>query len=728
MRHASLFALLLAPAAAMAGTLPPVPVFPAGTTSDVLQGTVVPDPWRALEDANAPAVQAWSDAQNARARAWLDALPGRNAVAARISALIHATSPRYFDLQPRETGIFASYFDPAQQQPMLVMLNGAADPASRRVLIDPNTLEPRGRIAIDWFVASPDGRMVAVSLSSGGSEDGTLHLYDAMTGHEIEPAIANVQHPTAGGSLAWSGDGKGFWYTRYPGDDAPPDERRFNQQVYWHRLGSDAAHDPLVLGQADGLPRTAEVFLDNTGAGKTALASVQLGDGGQWQHYVLGGKDQGDTAALRIGTYDDRVIGGAVIDRAGTVYAVSRKGSPRGKVLRLARPWTGGLAQAEVIVPQRDDAAIIDGGESTHPLVLAGDRLLVSRIAGGPSQVSVYNLDGGQAHDLPIPPLSAVHEIDPLPGGDALYNVVSYVTPARFERWNAATDAITTTALRQTSPTNYDDAEVSRLFATSRDGTKVPVTVIARKGIRLDGSHPLLLNGYGGYGISLTPSFSVWQTRLWLDAGGIMAVANLRGGGEYGQAWHEAGMLTRKQNVFDDFAAAAQMLIDGGYTAPTHLALIGGSNGGLLMGATITQHPDLARAVVSEVGIYDMMRVELDPNGAFNISEFGTVKDPAQFAALHAYSPYHHVTPGTRYPAVLLTTGANDGRVNPLQSRKFAAALQAASGSDRPILLRTSRNAGHGMGSSLDEMIGLFTDEMTFLFDQLGMAGTAPRP
>jgi prolyl oligopeptidase len=253
----------------------------------------------------------------------------------------------------------------------------------------------------------------------------------------------------------------------------------------------------------------------------------------------------------------------------------------------------------------------------------------------------------------------------------------------------------------------------------------VPVNVIMKKGTKLDGSNPLLLYGYGGYGISQTPAFLGSFRRLWLDAGGIYAIANTRGGAEFGEKWHQDGMLLKKQNVFDDFAASAEYLIAQKYTSHAKLALIGGSNGGLLMGAEITQHPELARAVVSSVGVYDMVRSELDPNGSFNTTEYGTVKDPAQFKALYAYSPLHHVKKGAHYPAVLMLTGAQDGRVNPMHSRKFTAALQAAT--EMPVLLRTSKNSGHGIGSSLDERIAEQTDQLTFLFDQLGMTYAAPK-
>ena len=697
------------------------PPFPPGNTVDTIQGVKIADPYRALENADDPKVQAWSDAENLRTRSYLDSLPDRDAIASKISRIIKATSPFWGRMQANGDVVVASYSDPAKQQPSIVVMNSSADPKSMRSLLDPNALDPSGHTAIDWFVLSPDGKKIAVSLSKNGSEDGTLHIYDVATGRELEQPIDRVQFATGGGDVAWSADGNSFWYTRYPGADAPEAERHFNMALYLHKIGTPVASDTLVLSAKNGIPRTGEIFLDGNRGGAAALASVQLGDGGQWQHYVL----QPDGSAIQVGHYDDRVIGGAVIANDGTVYGVSRKDAPMGKVVKLAAPYTGGFAAAKVIVPEQKDAAIIDGGEFTSPLALDGDRLAVTTIAGGPNQVTLYDLDGGHARSLPLPDISAVGEIDPLPNGDLLYTELTYLEPPHFMRWNASTGQSSRTALAMTSPVSYADSTVTRIFATSKDGTKIPVNIIAKKGIKLDGKNPLLLYGYGGYGINLTPSFSGSFRRVWLDAGGVYAIANIRGGGEYGDRWHTEGMLTKKQNVFDDFDAAAKDLEKLGYTGHDKLAYMGGSNGGLLMGAEITQHPDMPRAVVSAVGIYDMLRVELDPNGAFNVTEFGTVKDPAQFKALYAYSPYHHVVKGTAYPAVLMLTGANDGRVNPMHSRKFTAALQAATSSGEPILLRTSKTSGHGIGNSLDEQIAETTDELTFLIDQLGMDSAA---
>jgi prolyl oligopeptidase len=358
----------------------------------------------------------------------------------------------------------------------------------------------------------------------------------------------------------------------------------------------------------------------------------------------------------------------------------------------------------------------------------------VGDLAGGPSQVRVVPIAPklAKAHDtttVPILPVSAIGQIVALDGDDVLYRNQSFVDPPGWYRYSATTGTTAPTPLRQTSSADFHDAEVVRETCLSKDGTQVPLNVLRRKGTPADGNTPTLLYGYGGYGINLTPRFRALN-RLWLDAGGVYAVANLRGGGELGEAWHDGGKLTNKQNVFDDFYACAQHLVEEKTTRPERLAILGASNGGLLMGAELTQHPEMFRAVVSRVGIYDMLRVELTPNGAFNTTEFGSVKDPEQFKALYAYSPYHHVQPGTRYPATLMMTGANDPRVDPWQSRKMASALQAATASSEPILLRANGDTGHGLATPLDAEIEEQADTFAFLLHELGAAlpaGSAAR-
>jgi prolyl oligopeptidase len=369
-----------------------------------------------------------------------------------------------------------------------------------------------------------------------------------------------------------------------------------------------------------------------------------------------------------------------------------------------------------MIVPEAEAAISLDG----NALTLTTNRMYVTYVNGGPSELRVFDHSGLSRGTVPLPDVTAIGDVAPLPSEEVLIGVDSFTRPSYITRYQPLHGLVTDTKLMTTSPANFDDAEVVRAFAIAKDGTHIPMTIIRRWGTPQNGTAPTLLTGYGGYGIVVAPQFIGAEGRVWLDHGGVYVIANIRGGGEYGEAWHHAGMLTHKQTVFDDFATVAQYLIDQHYTSPAHLAFEGGSNGGLLMGAMITQHPDLARAVVSYVGIYDMLRVELDPNGAFNTTEFGTVTDPEQFKALYGYSPYHHVVDHTAYPAVLMLAGENDGRVNPMQSRKMIARLQAASSSARPILLQIRADAGHGIGSARDVVIDQKTDALVFLFAQLG--------
>ena len=347
--------------------------------------------------------------------------------------------------------------------------------------------------------------------------------------------------------------------------------------------------------------------------------------------------------------------------------------------------------------------------------------LYVQDMMGGPSQIRY--LGGGGVVRVPLKdPVSAVLQMLSPKGDELLFESISYTEPYVWSHYDAATKKTRRTALAGKSPADFSNVEVVREFAVSTDGTKIPMNIMRRKKTKLDGNNPTLLYGYGGYGINMSPNFSAVRS-LWLDHGGVYVVANLRGGGEFGEEWHKAGSLTNKQNVFDDFAACAQWLVDKHYTQPSKLAAEGASNGGLLMGAFLTQHPAMARAIVSHVGIYDSLRTELEPNGAFNVTEFGTVQDPAQVQALYGYSPYHHVLDGARDPSLLLLTGDNDGRVNPYNSRKMAARLQASSRDPFPsaVLLRTSSSSGPGIGSSLDERLAEQADGYAFLFDQLEM-------
>ncbi len=683
----------------------PAPQTAKKPLSNEYHGTTVEDPYQWLENDEDPEVKKWSDAQSQRTRAYLDKLPDRAAIEKQLTEWYAKTSPSYFSLVSRPGILFAIKFQPPKQQPFLVTLVSADDLKSEKVVLDPNVLDAKGTTAIDWFVPSLDGKHVTVSLSKGGSEDGTLHFYETATGKALPDTIAHVQYPTAGGSAAWNSDGTGIYYTRFPRKGERPEaDLNFYQQVYFHKLSTADTEDTYSIGK--DFPRIAEIVLEASRDGRYILATVANGDGGDFAHYLLGP----DGKWTQVTQFSDQ-IKAARLGRDKALYLLSRAGAPRGKILRLPLD-TPELTDAVEIVPAGE--AVIE------QIVPTADAIYVGDILGGPSQIRRFGLDGKDEAIIPVPKTSSVQEMLALEDNSLLFRDVSYTEPATWFHCVQGKTEPVKTALRSTSPVSFSDIEVTREFATAKDGAKIPLNIVFRKGMKRDGQNPTLLYGYGGYGISMAPNFD-FTRRLWFDRGGVYVVANIRGGGEFGEEWHKAGNLTKKQNVFDDFAAAAEYLIKEKYTRPEKLAIQGGSNGGLLMGAMITQHPDLMRAVVSSVGIYDMLRVELAPNGAFNVTEFGTVKDPEQFKALYAYSPYHQVVDGTKYPSILMMTGANDGRVAPYHSRKMTARLDEANKSNNPILLRTSSSAGHGIGTALSERIKQSADIYAFLFAQLGM-------
>jgi prolyl oligopeptidase len=608
---------------------------------------------------------------------------------------------------------------PPLEQPFLVVMPSAQEPESERVIVDPMKIDTGGTTSIDWYVPSPDGRLVAVSLSVGGSESGNVHVYEAQSSREIGEVIARVNGGTAGGDLAWTPDGSGFYYTRYPREnERPPEDMNFYQQVWFHRMGTSPDKDNYEIGR--DFPRIAEIILEtDTGSGKV-LATVQYGDSGRFAHYIRMPTGQWK----QIIDYDDQVVQ-TTFGANDTLFLISRAGAPRGKIMK-ASLVDFSLGKAEVIVPECKDTIVSDF--YGHPPVVASPtRLYVTYQLGGPSEIRVFDYQGREQAGPKILPVSNVGQIVALENDNILYRNSSYLVPSAWYLFSSDREMTSGTALVSRTPVDFSVCEVVREYATSKDGTRVPINIIRRKGVKLDGSNPVLLNGYGGYGISIKPSFSSLR-RVWIDQGGVYAQANLRGGGEFGEQWHREGMLTSKQNVFDDFAAVMQHMIDAGYTASEKLAIIGGSNGGLLMGAMITQHPELCKVVVSFVGIYDMLRVELAPNGEFNIPEFGTVKDAEQFRALYAYSPYHNVKETAACPSVLFITGANDPRVDPMHSRKMTARMQQAASSGQPILLRTSSETGHGSATPLSEQIDESVHYHAFLLSELGLKYSPPMP
>lgn len=672
--------------------------------TNIYHGVAVVDDYQWLEESGTAAVQDWSRQQNERTRAYFDRLPYRDGLAQHLEALRGEESARYSGLQRAGDRIFALRFKPPAQQPVLVELSSVYPPALRRTVFDPNTWNPSGTTSIDWYRVSHNGRLVAICLSEKGSEDGSLFFFSTDSGQKMTDEVPRVQYPTGGGSVAWSADDSGVFYTRYPhAGERPAGDENFFQQVWFHRLGTPAGADTYEIGKE--FPRIAEIELEAGEKGRLILATVANGDGGDFAHFL-----REESGRWRQITRFEEGVKQMTFGEDTALYLLSRQGAPLGRILRLplANPE---LSAATVAAPERKGS--IQGFAPTK----AG--LYVESVLGGPSELVFYPNGRRRAQVVPTPAIAAVGGVQAW-GDGVLFGCVTYLDPLAYFTWQPGAKEPVRTALRLTSPADFDDLEVVREFAVSKDGTRVPLNIVRRKGTVRNGQNPVWLYGYGGYGISESPSFDSTR-RIWFDVGGIYVVANLRGGGEYGEAWHKAGNLTRKQNVFDDFIASAEHMIQRGYTSPARLVAEGGSNGGLLMGAFLTQRPDLARAVVAHVGIHDMLRVELDPNGQFNVTEFGTVQDPDQFRALHDYSPYHRVRDGVAYPAVLLATGENDGRVNPAHSRKMTARLQAATSSGNPILYRSTATAGHGIGSSLKDRLALRADVYAFVFDQLGI-------
>ena len=694
------------------------PVTKTSTDTDTHHGVVVADPYRWLEQPHEQSaeVKAFIDAQNSLARAHLDAVPGRSVIKARLQEILGAQTTAHWGVVEVHKQLFAMKQQPPKQQPFLVVMSDGNAVDGARVVVDPNAIDAAGHTSIEWFRVSPDGKLVACSMSKGGSETGDAHIFDVATGKELE-VVPGVNAGTAGGDVAWLPDSTGFYYSRYPrGDERPAADKLFYVQLYLHKIGTETAKDTYEIGK-DFL-RIAEVFVDVHPSG-VALVSVQKGDGGEFAFHLRGK----DGAWKQLAAFEDRAVQ-MFFGEKDDLYVLSRAGAPRGKLLHA--PIAGfELAKAKVVLPEAKDTLVSDIWSDDVVTVHAG-LLYAQYQLGGPSELRVFDLAGKPKPGPKLLPVSSVGGAVPVHGGDVLFRNTSFVEPSSWFHFGHKSHATTKLKISSHTPVDLSGVTVLREMATSKDGTAVPINILLPKGVAAGAAIPFVMTGYGGYGVSIEPGFQGMRSVL-LDRGVGVAVVNLRGGGEFGEEWHNKGALTHKQNVFDDFIAASEHLMAKKHASK--LAITGGSNGGLLMGAVITQRPELYAVVATFVGIYDMLRVELEPNGAFNVTEFGSVKDKEQFAALHAYSPLHHVKDGTAYPPVLFLVGANDVRVAPWHSRKMVARLQAASSSSSPLLLVTSFGAGHGIGSSLDETIAQNTDAYAFLLQSLGVPleqGAAP--
>ncbi|WP_141734762.1 prolyl oligopeptidase family serine peptidase [Oligoflexus tunisiensis] len=679
---------------------------------DQHHGVSVTDPYRWLESSDSKDVQEFIKQQNEYARAHLDKLEGRDKIRQQLNEILGATSISYRSLKEVKGQLFALKQQPPKQHRFLVLLPSADQPDKERIVLDPDTIEPKGKVAIDWYEVSPNGRYVAASLSVDGSEAGDVSIFEVATGKRVFEVVPGVNGGTAGGDLAWTPDSNGFYYTRYPrGNERPAADKMFYTQVYYHKLGTPSTADRLELGK--DFSRIAMYFIDVHPSGHV-LVAVQKGDGGEFQHYLRGL----DGKWKQIADYSDRIAQFFFGER-NDLYFISQKDAPFAKVMSVSlkdpNPTKG-----KVIIPEGKDAIITDITNGEGFFVHKGT-LYVSYQTGGPSEIRAFDLNGKPKRGPKTPPVSGVSNVVGLDNGDVLFALRSYLEPTAYYRFTPANGKTVKTELQEKSPVDLTGVTVVREMAKSKDGTLVPVNIILPKGVKPGTPIPFVLNGYGGFGISIQPSF-LGPRAVILQSGVGYAIANLRGGSEFGEAWHAQGSLTKKQNVFDDFIAAAELLVEKKYAEPRRIAIIGGSNGGLLVGAAITQRPELFAAAVASVGYFDMVRIESEPNGQFNSTEYGTIANKEQFEAMYAYSPYHRVKDGTAYPPMLMQVGATDQRVAPWHSRKMAARLQAASSSDAPILLDTRFDAGHGMGSSVAQQIDQSLDAYSFMLHYLKSA------
>jgi len=665
----------------------------------VIHGVTVKDPYRWLETPADPAVQRWIKAQNAYTEAQLTAMPQGKSLTARVQQLAITSTTRS---GPILAGGTLFYMQQTPPQPQPVLIAQAWPDGAAKTLVDPNA--DHSSTAVTGYWPSPQGRYLAYGTAEGGSELTTIHVLDAATGKTLGDTLPWAGGGTTPQGVAWDADENGFSYVRFAPPAAGKVVEQFNATLVHHALGRPATADTVVFGQ--GYSKVAEYVLVNAPGTAQAAVLAYDGDGGPAEVFL----HRGDTFQ-RVLDRSANVRTAAWV--SGRLYVASFRDAPRGRIVAIDAD-----GKSVPVLAQREGAI--------QQIAALGDGFLVVRSWGPDWWIEQYDAGATLVRKLPLPAHGiGVGEIASESGQPkALISYSGWTTPERWVEYDGRSGALKT-VFEVKPAADYSRVTVQRIDGTSKDGTKIPVTVLSLPGTTPNGARPTILYSYGGFDIPIKPGF-IGANLAWLERGGVLAYANIRGGNENGQDWHAQGQQLHKQNVFDDFHAAALALFDARWTDRAHLGILGGSNGGLLMGTQIVQHPGDYRAVMAKVGIHDVLRHETAfANGPYNVSEYGSITDPAQFKATLAYSPLQNVQPHTAYPAVLMTTGANDPRVAPWQSRKFAAALQDATTSTQPIMLLTRTNAGHGVGAPFSQRVGDTAIGLTFFAHELGL-DTAP--
>ena len=693
------------------------PLASAQDETRILHGVTIADPFHFLEDAARPETQAFFREQDARARAALERIPGRAALVARIRDL-SATGVVVTQLKLEAGKVFYLRRAPGQMSPALCVRDGLA--GAERVLVDPDKISGGERAAINWYAPSPDALHVAYGISRGGSEDATLHVLEVATARDLPQTIDRARFNQG---LAWHPDGRSFYYARIPASNAGV-KRYANVRVYRHVLGRDAARDEIVFAPGVGGARDVPEFVyPSLVLPLESRYAYAIARDGVRKEIAVHITEQKDLAAAqprwqKIVSTEDQVT--AIEAWKDDLFVLSHRGAPHYRVLRLdaSKP---SVARARVAIPEGDSVI--------QSMALARDALYLRTSVGGLDRLERLPLGllGTKRAEFVKTPFDAgIAQIAAHPRRPgALLRLQGWIEPPAIVEVDAKSGDLRKTGIQPPTKADFSAMDEVRLYAAAEDGTRIPVTLMYKKTTRLTGDNPTLLVGYGAYGISMRPVFD--PARLaWLERGGVYAIAHIRGGGEYGERWREAGRKAAKINTIKDFIAAAEFLVKYGFTNPKKLAIQGTSAGGIPAGGALVRRPDLFAAVVGRVPVMDMLRMEFAPNGPANIPEFGSVATREGFEALLVMSSYHHVKDGTPYPAVLLTTGVNDPRVDSWQPGKMAARLQAASTSGKPVLLRVDFASGHGVGTSRAQLDEEHADIYSFLLWQFGDADFQP--
>jgi prolyl oligopeptidase len=702
-------ALVLASLSGFAEANDPVLTYPSTKKGDVVDdynGQKVPDPYRWLEDLGSADTQAWIVEENRLSFGYLEKLGARAPLVKRLTELWDY--PRT-GVPVREAGrlFYRSNTGLQKQSPLFERAGVDAEP---RLLLDPNTLSPDGSLALSQWAVSPDGKLLAYGISQGGADWQTIHVREIATGQERPDTIEWFRFS----SPSWTKDSQGFFYSRFP---EPPKGQELSAELlhhrlYYHRLGEPQSKDLLIYERPDH-PRW---FVGGgvTEDGRFLLVSVSEGSEPKNRLYYA---DLGDPRKPRVDApivaiMDDNIARlDPIGNRGDTLFVFTDLDAPRRKVVAIDPRLRTGRAGWKTIVPETENAL--------EQAVAAGGKIFAAYLVDVKSRIDVYSLEGAREGSVALPGTGTAAALSGREDGDELFFAFSsQLSPTTIYRYDVRARS---QAAFDPPPLRFDAAayETTQVFYKSRDGTRVPMFLTARKGLPRDGKNPLWLNAYGGFTISMLPAYSPWVV-AWLERGGVFAVPNLRGGGEYGEDWHHAGTRERKQNVFDDFIAAAEYLVAERYTAPSRIVIEGGSNGGLLVGAVMTQRPDLYAVALPAVGVMDMLRFHKFTGGASWTIEYGSADEPDAFKYIRAYSPLQNLKSGTCYPATLVTTADHDDRVVPSHSYKFAATLQADQGCPRPVLLRVDTQGSHGYVPT-DKLIAKRADLMAFVVEQLKM-------